>query len=341
ACPPDRSYEQQLVGSLSHATIDKLRDGLNNGRFSSLDLVEVRRFPSQFSISSRKQTYLARISQIDGALHAVIETNPDAVDIARKSDDERKRGELRGPFHGMPFLVKDMFCTLDKMKTSAGSYVLANTRPSRESTVVTKLRDAGATLLGKTNLSEWANLRAHDTPDGWSPLGGQSYAPYHFQQDPTGSSSGSAIATATGMCAFALGIETSGSIVEPAGRCAVVGLKPTVGLTSRAGLILATNFSWTAGKDPLDQYTEAAPPPSDSSYISSCRSDGLAGVRVGVPRKIIQESVGDVHILGDFENSLLLMKELGAEIVEDAIFRLLSMAGLRKIDFVPTQQSAI
>ncbi|KAI4284514.1 MAG: hypothetical protein L6R38_001337 [Xanthoria sp. 2 TBL-2021] len=202
----------------------------------------------------------------------------------------------------MPFLVKDMFCTLDKMKTSAGSYALANTRPSCESTVVTKLRDAGATLLGKTNLSERANLRAHDTPDGWSPIGGQSYAPYYFQQDPTGSSSGSAIATATGMCAFALGIED------------------TVGTLTRGVLDAAHVLDLIAGKDPLDRYTEAAPAPSDSSYTSACRSGGLAGVRLGVPRKIIRESVEDVHILRDFENSLLLMKELGADIVEDANF---------------------
>lgn len=194
--------------------------------------------------------YLQRIAEIDRfgpKLNAILELNPDALSLADALDAERRAGHVRGPLHGIPVLLKDNLDTADRMETTAGSLAMLGQKPPRDAHVVARLREAGAVILGKTNLSEWANFRGRKSTSGWSARGGQTRHPYALDRNPSGSSSGSAVAVAANLCAVAIGTETDGSIVSPASACGVVGIKPTVGLVSRAGIIPIAASQDTAG----------------------------------------------------------------------------------------------
>ncbi len=204
----------------------------------------------KYTARSLTELYLHRIESLDKqgpSLHAVLETNPEALQIADALDAERKSKGPRGPLHGIPVLLKDNIDTADKMTTTAGSLALAGSIPMQDSTVAKKLREAGAIILGKTNLSEWANIRSNRSSSGWSGRGGQCCNPYVITRNPSGSSSGSACATASNLCAVSIGTETDGSIVGPSSSCGIVGIKPTVGLVSRAGVIPISHSQDTAG----------------------------------------------------------------------------------------------
>ncbi|KAH7389959.1 amidase signature domain-containing protein [Pyrenochaeta sp. MPI-SDFR-AT-0127] len=207
---------------LEEATIDQLQSYMSNGTLTSVGLLKC---------------YLRRVRQVDEYINSVIELNPDADDIAAALDAEREAGRLRGPLHGIPFLVKDNIATKDQMETTAGSWMLLGSVVPRDAHVVAKLRQAGALLMGKATLSEWADMRSNNYSEGYSPRGGQARSPYNLTLNPGGSSSGSAAAVAANVVPFSLGTETDGSVINPAMRNALVGIKPTVGLTSRAGVI--------------------------------------------------------------------------------------------------------
>ncbi|HSH81965.1 MAG TPA: amidase family protein, partial [Herpetosiphonaceae bacterium] len=220
---------------LEEATIADAQAAMSAGRLSARALVE---------------QYLERIATLDHAgpeLRSVVETNPDALEIADALDQERQRSGSRGALHGIPILIKDNVDTDDRMQTTAGSLALLGTRPARDATVARRLREAGAILLGKANLSEWANFRSSRSTSGWSARGGQTRNPYLVTANPCGSSSGSGAAVAANLAMASLGTETDGSIVCPAHANGVVGLKPTVGLTSRAGVIPIAQSQDTVG----------------------------------------------------------------------------------------------
>jgi len=220
---------------LDEVTIAALRSGIMSGKLTARSIAE---------------KYLARIEAIDKhgpAVNSVIELNPKALTIADALDGERQERGPRGPLHGIPVLIKDNIATLDKMQTTAGSLALVGSEPPKDSFVAKKLRDAGALILGKTNLSEWANIRSSHSTSGWSGRGGQTHNPYALDRNPCGSSSGSGAAVAANLCAAAIGTETDGSIVCPANANGIVGIKPTVGLVSRAGIIPIAHSQDTAG----------------------------------------------------------------------------------------------
>ncbi|OAP58457.1 putative amidase [Fonsecaea erecta] len=249
--------------------------------------------------------YVARIHEVNDTLHAVTEINPDALAIASQLDDERVGGLTRGPLHGLPILIKNNIATNDSMNTTAGSWALVGAKVPRDATVAQKLRAAGAILLGKTNLSQWANFRSLNTSNGWSAYGGQSYGPYFPKEDPWGSSSGSGISSALGLALGCLGTETDGSIVDPADFNNIVGIKPTVGLTSRHLVIPISEHQDTvgtlartvkdgaqilqiiAGVDPLDNYTSSIPGGSVPDFVAACQLSALSGVRLGIPSNVI------------------------------------------------------
>src|SRR6266851_3303069 len=220
---------------LEETTIAKLQEGMKAGKYTARGIAE---------------KYLARIEALDKhgpAVNSVIEVNPDALALAEGSDKERKQKGARGPLHGIPILLKDNIDTADKMTTTAGSLALAGSIPPRDATVARKLREAGAVLLGKTNLSEWANIRSNRSSSGWSARGGQAKNAYVLDRNPCGSSSGSAAAVAANLCALAIGTETDGSIVCPSSANGIVGIKPTLGLISRAGIVPIAHSQDTAG----------------------------------------------------------------------------------------------
>ena len=219
---------------------------------NEITIFELQKKMKEGEYSSRKITelYLNRIKTIDQSgplLNSVIEINPDALDIADKMDQERKAGKLRGPLHGIPILIKDNINTGDQMMTTAGSLALKGNVVTKDAFIIQKLRDAGAVLLGKTNLSEWANFRSTRSSSGWSSRGGQTKNPYVLDRNASGSSSGSAAAVAANLCTIAIGTETDGSIIAPSSFCGIVGIKPTVGLWSRSGIIPISATQDTAG----------------------------------------------------------------------------------------------
>jgi len=253
------------------------------------------------------EKYLARIQTVDRqgpAIRAVIELNPEALAAADALDAERRSGKTRGPLHGIPILIKDNIGTADRMTTTAGSLALAGSIPIRDAWVVCKLREAGAVLLGKTNLSEWANFRSTRSTSGWSGRGGQTRNPYALDRNPCGSSSGSSAAVAANLCAAAIGTETDGSIVCPSSANSIVGIKPTVGLVGRSGIIPIAHSQDTAGpmartvadsaillgaiagRDPLDPVTRESAGKSHADYAVFLDPKGLAGARIGIPRKL-------------------------------------------------------
>ncbi|KFA50104.1 hypothetical protein S40293_06371 [Stachybotrys chartarum IBT 40293] len=217
---------------LEETTIDQLQQAFEEERLSAVEVTTC---------------YLDRIRQTNGWLSSIQETNPDALAIATQLDEERASGKLRGPLHGIPYMAKDNIATDDKMETTAGSWMLMGSKVPRDAFVVSKLREAGAILLGKTALTEWASMRTANMSEGYSARGGQVRNPYNFTLSPGGSSSGSAAAVAANQCVFSIGTETDGSIITPAERNALVGIKPTVGLTSRSGVIPATRHQDTIG----------------------------------------------------------------------------------------------
>jgi amidase len=229
------SAQDGATPGIESMSIADLQAALGNGEMTVRELV---------------QACLDRIAELDQegpGLNAVIELNPDALVIADELDAELEAGTSRGPFHGIPVLIKDNIATADAMETTAGSLALVGLKPAEDSTVARLLREAGAVILGKTNLSEWANIRSFQSTSGWSGRGGQTLNPYQLDRNPSGSSSGSAVAVAAGYVPVAIGTETNGSIVSPAGHCGVVGIKPTVGLVSRFGVIPISHSQDTVG----------------------------------------------------------------------------------------------
>jgi amidase len=288
----------------------------------------------KFSAAALSKRYLARIEEIDRrgpALNAVIETNPDALAIAEELDRERKVNGPRGPLHGIPVLIKDNIDTHDRMTTTAGSLALKGSIPPRDSFVAQKLRAAGAVILGKTNLSEWANFRGSLSTSGWSGRGGQTRNPYVLDRNPSGSSSGSAAAVSANLCAVAVGTETDGSILSPSSFNGIVGIKPTVGLVSRAGIIpiahsqdtagpmarsvtdAAILLSALAGSDPRDPATTESAGKTQPDYARGLDAKALTGARIGVVRAFF-----GFHPKVDalIESVLLQMKRLGAALVD-------------------------
>lgn len=300
-------------------TIAQLQDAMSRGRLTSRALTEA---------------YLARIDAFDRTgptLRSVIETNPDALAIAEALDAERRSKGPRGPLHGIPILVKDNLDTADRMMTTAGSLALVGSIAARDAFVVQKLREAGAVLLGKTNLSEWANFRSSRSTSGWSARGGQCRNPYVLDRNPCGSSSGSGTATSANLCAAAIGTETDGSIVCPSSATGLVGLKPTLGLVSRSGIIpiahsqdtagpmartvadAAALLTAMAGPDPRDPATEASRAHMAADYTQFLDPRGLRGTRLGVARKFFgfHERVDAL-----LEDAIAAMKSAGAVVID-------------------------
>ena len=300
------------------------------------DLQSRMRSASETSESLTRQ-YLDRIDAIDQrgpAINAVIELNPDALSIASQLDAERKAGKVRGALHGIPVLIKDNIDTADKMHTTAGSLALADNVAARDSFVAERLRGAGAVILGKTNLSEWANFRSTHSTSGWSGRGGQTRNPYALDRTPSGSSSGSGSAVAASYCVVAIGTETDGSVTSPAAAAALVGIKPTVGLIGRSGIIPIAHSQDTAGPmartvrdaaillgaltgiDPRDPATRASAGHALADYTTALDKNGLHGARIGVARK----RYTGYHVETDrlLTSALDLMKQHGATIVDPA-----------------------
>lgn len=308
---------------LIEATLEDLVSGLESGLFTSVDLVNA---------------YTARIMEVNSTLKMVTYLNPDALSIAAESDALRANGTVLGPLHGIPLLIKNNIATDDSLPNTAGSYSLVGAKVPRDSTVAANLRKAGAILLGKTNLSQWANWRSDNTSNGWTADGGQTEAAYYPGQDPSGSSSGSGVASSLGLALAALGTETDGSIVSPSNVNNLVGIKPTVGLTSRYLVVpisehqdtvgpmartvkdAAYILSAIAGKDPNDNYTSAIPFDTIPDYAASCNYSALQGKRIGIPRNVFNITGYEDHygaIIAAFNASLDVFREAGAEIVDD------------------------
>lgn len=307
---------------LREVTIEELQASLEKGELTSLELV---------------QTYKARIEALDWAgpsLRSVIELNPEAEEIARTLDEERRNKKVRGPLHGLPILIKDNIDTDDKMHTTAGSLALIGSKPQQDAFVVQKLREAGAIIMGKTNLSEWANFRSTHSSSGWSGRGGQTRNPYVVTHNPCGSSSGSGVAVSANLCVAALATETDGSIVCPAHVNGVVGIKPTVGLLSRTGVVPVSHSQDTVGVhartvkdaalvlgamtgvDSQDAVTSNSEGKSFTDYTQFLDAAGLKGARIGVLRKYY--SGYNSHTDAIFEKAIETIRGLGAEIVDPA-----------------------
>jgi amidase len=300
---------------LEEATLADLQAGMASGRMTARSIT---------------QQYLARIEEIDRkgpTLRHVIEINPDALSIADALDGERKSGRVRGPLHGIPILLKDNIDTADRMTTTAGSLALEGSIPLQDAFIAAKLRAAGAVFLGKANLSEWANFRSTHSSSGWSGRGGQARNPYILDRNPCGSSSGSGGAVSANLCALAIGTETDGSIVCPSSANGIVGIKPTLGLVSRAGIIPIAHSQDTAGPmartvrdaavllnvltgiDPRDSATQSAHARGQIDYTRSLDPNGLRGARIGVARtrffgysdvtdKLVNDAIGQLKAQG-------------------------------------------
>ncbi|MGE5226478.1 MAG: amidase [Planctomycetaceae bacterium] len=296
------------------ATVVGLATALRKGNLTSAALVEA---------------YLARIEEVDASLGSVLEVAPDAQAQAAALDEEREAGHVRGPLHGLPLLVKDNVGMTGPLRTTAGSLALLEARPARDATVVERLRAAGAIVLGTSNLSEWANFRSTHSTSGWSARGGQCRNPYALDRNPCGSSSGSGAAVAANLCVAAVGTETDGSIVCPSSVNGVVGIKPTLGLVSRAGIVPIAHSQDTAGpmartvadatallvalagSDPLDDAT--GPAPAGWDPLGGLAADDLRGLTVGVARNLAGFHPG---VDACFEHALEALAGLGATLVD-------------------------
>ncbi len=306
---------------LDEITIPELQEGMKSGKFTARSLTE---------------KYLSRIDEIDKrgpAVNAIIELNPDALSIAAALDEERKAKGPRGPLHGVPILIKDNIATADRMMTTAGSLALVGSKPPKDSFVAEKLRAAGAVILGKTNLSEWANIRSSHSVSGWSGRGGLTRNPYALDRNPCGSSSGTGAGVSANLAAIGIGTETDGSIVCPSSSNGLAGIKPTVGLVSRAGIIPISHSQDGAGPmcrtlrdaaillgaltgvDPDDAATAASAGKAQTDYAQYCDPNGLKGARIGVARKYFGFSDAVDALM---EQALDVMRKQGATLIDPA-----------------------
>src|SRR5215203_69280 len=329
------SPETIAAFELDEESISSLQEKIAAGKYSSEQIT---------------QLYLDRIKAIDKdgpKLNSVIEINPDALSIATTLDEERKAGRIRGPLHGIPVLIKDNIDTADKMQTTAGSLALEGHIAKQDAFVAKKLRDAGAVILGKTNLSEWANFRSSHSSSGWSSRGGQTKCPYILDHNPCGSSSGSGTAVAANLCTVAVGTETDGSVTCPASVNGIVGLKPTVGLVSRSGIIPISSTQDTAGPmgrtvkdvaillgimtgmDDADALTKESKDKAYPDYTKFLDANGLKGKRIGVDKK----PQGDnQYMLALIKNGVQILKQQGAEIIEIEYFDKINKLGDAEFD---------
>ena len=316
--------------ALQEITIDALQEKMRQGQYTARSIAEL---------------YLKRIAAIDQAgpsLRAVIELNPEALALADALDQERKAGRLRGPLHGIPVLIKDNIDTGDKMMTTAGSLALEGHVAAQDAFIIKQLRAAGAVILGKTNLSEWANFRSTRSCSGWSSRGGQTKNPYVLDRSPCGSSSGSGVAVAANLCAVAIGTETDGSVIAPASFCGIVGLKPTVGLLSRSGIIPISATQDTAGPvartvrdaavllgaltgvDPADGITRESQGKALQDYTRFLDANGLAGKRIGIEQSLLQ---GHEGVVGAYRQAIEVLKKQGATVVEVELLKATEKSG--------------
>lgn len=314
---------------LNEMTIDQLQEKMKKGEYTSKSIT---------------QLYLKRIKAIDKAgpaINAVIELNPDALSIAEARDEERRNGKVRGPLHGIPVLIKDNIDTGDQMMTTAGALALAGNKASKDAFIIKKLREAGAVLLGKTNLSEWANFRSTRSSSGWSSRGGQTKNPVMLTRNACGSSSGSGAAVAANLCTVAIGTETDGSVIAPSSFCGIVGIKPTVGLLSRSGIIpisatqdtagpmartvkdAAVLLSVLTGVDAEDPVTSESKDKIQKDYTVFLDVNGLKGKRIGVEKKFL---TGHPDVVALYQAAIEQIKSLSAETVEVELMKATSGA---------------
>ncbi|MDH3254743.1 MAG: amidase [Acidobacteriota bacterium] len=324
--PPESASEEKVAGAepppfeLGEVTVDELQQGMASGRWSARRLTEL---------------YLERIEAVDRSgprLNSIIQTNPGALEIADRLDEERRGGTSRGPLHGIPIVIKDNIDTADGMATTAGSLALAGTVALADAFVVSRLRRAGAVILAKANLSEWANFRSERSSSGWSGVLGQTRNPFALDRNPCGSSSGSGAAVSASLAALAIGTETDGSVICPSNANGVVGIKPTVGLVSRSGIVPIAHSQDTAGpmartvrdaaillgvmaaEDPTDAGTKGSAAHAHADYTEYLDPAGLAGARIGIWRERFgfHEKVDAV-----LEESVAAMRSAGAEVIDD------------------------
>jgi amidase len=318
---PERAQNAAQVApfELDEITVDALQDAMKSGKYTARSIAE---------------NYLARIAEIDKGgpgVNSVIETNPDALEIADVLDKERKEKGPRGPLHGIPVLIKDNIATKDRMQTTAGSLALVGSKPPTDAFVAKKLREAGAVILAKSNLSEWANIRSNHSISGWSGRGGQTRNPYSLDRNPCGSSSGTGAGISANLAAIGIGTETDGSIVCPSSSNGLAGIKPTVGLVSRHGIIPISHSQDTAGPmcrtvrdaaillgaltgvDSDDKATASSQGKSFKDYTQYLKEDGLKGARIGVFRKALGFNPAVDKLM---EDALDVMKKQGATVID-------------------------
>ena len=334
--------EQEINNAMQYAdfdlneiTVDALQQKLQSDAATAVSLTNM---------------YLKRIKEIDKKgpkINSVIEINPDAIAIATVLDKERKAGKIRGPLHGIPVLIKDNINTGDKMMTTAGSLALLGNIATKDAFIVQQLRAAGAVLLGKTNLSEWANFRSTRSTSGWSSRGGQTRCPYILDRNPSGSSAGSGAAAAANLCAIAIGTETDGSIVSPSSINGLVGIKPTVGLWSRSGIIPISATQDTAGPmtrtvkdaaillgaltgiDEADSVTRESKGKSFTDYTTFLQKDGLKNKRIGIEKRHLE---GHEAVVALYKEAIEVMKKMGATIVEVELLKSVRALGNAEFD---------
>lgn len=325
---PDTSASDDF--ELNEATLSHLQEYMKNGKYTSRTIT---------------QLYLNRINDIDKngpKLNAVIELNPDALSIADAMDNERKSGKVRGPLHGIPVLIKDNINTKDNIATSAGSIALADNFVGKDAFIINKLRESGAVILGKTNLSEWANFRSTRACSGWSSKGGQTKCPYILDRNPSGSSAGTGSAVSANLCAIGIGTETDGSVVSPSSVNGIVGIKPTVGLLSRSGIIPISKTQDTAGPmartvtdaaillgiltgiDPEDAYAPKDKNNIHPDYTRFLDLNGLQGKRLGIEKSAY---TGNPDMEAILKNAIAVLKGKGATIIDVELLKELKPIG--------------
>lgn len=302
---------------LDEITVSELQNAMRSGKMSAKEIT---------------QKYLERIASADKKINSIIEKNPDAIQIAEQLDKERKAGKIRGELHGIPVVIKDNIDTADKMKTTAGSLALSDApTPKQDASVAEQLRKAGAVIIAKTNLSEWANFRSNNSSSGWSGRGGQTKNPYILDRNPCGSSSGTGAAIAANLAAIGIGTETDGSVVCPSSVCGIVGLKPTLGLISRSGIIPIAHSQDTAGPmtrtvtdaaillsaltavDRRDSATAQNAKKAEKDYTKFLKKDGLKGARIGIARQYFGRNTRVDKVL---ETQIQVLKDGGAIVVD-------------------------
>jgi len=314
----------RAAAPLVEASVEQLQQSMSTGSATSQ------------SITRDSIARIRRLDRAGPAIHSVLEVNPEAMASARAMDAQRKAGKVRGPLHGIPVLLKDNIDTAGPMLTTAGSLALVGAPAPQDAFIVKRLRDAGAVILGKTNLSEWANIRSSKSSSGWSARGGQTRNPYALERNPCGSSSGTGAAVAASFAVVGIGTETDGSIVCPSSTQGLVGIKPTVGLVSRSGIVPISHSQDTAGPmarsvadaaavltaiagvDPQDAATLAAQGHIESDYRTFLKADALKGARIGIARKRVTGYSPHTDRL--YEQAIADLKRLGAEVVDPADF---------------------